>query len=36
MIVSADENILQLDGKVTSSSGKRIWCVDSDAALLLL
>jgi len=36
MIVSADEDVLQLDGKVVNCNGTMMLCVDSNAALLRL
>ena len=36
IIVSADDDILQLDGQVTNSAGKQMICTDSDGAVLVL
>jgi predicted nucleic acid-binding protein len=36
VIVSADDDVLQLDQKVTNSAGINMRCVDSDGALLIL
>lgn len=36
LIVSADDDILQLDGKINNSKGIAIRCVDTNTALQLL
>jgi hypothetical protein len=35
-VISADDDILQLDGLLTTAAGKTLRCVDSDLAITLL